>query len=198
MPDNPPNSPALRASDADRDRTIDVLRTAVADGRLLPAEFDERVDAALAARTHGALAELTADLGAAPAVSATALVVPRGGPPVEKLTIKEKWSSVQRDGHWTLPERLVVRTAWSGVVLDLTDTVRTGPELVIELKVRGGSVELVLAPGMVVDANGLSARFSGVDIARDGGGDTPQILSIHLVGRIKHGSVSARWQAPRG
>jgi hypothetical protein len=36
------SSPALRASDADRDRVIEVLRAAVGDGRLDPAEFDER------------------------------------------------------------------------------------------------------------------------------------------------------------
>ncbi|MGN9837202.1 DUF1707 SHOCT-like domain-containing protein [Nonomuraea sp. H19] len=43
-------SPALRASDEDRDRVTEVLRVAVADGRLDPVEFDERLDAALSAR----------------------------------------------------------------------------------------------------------------------------------------------------
>jgi hypothetical protein len=87
MPADPPSSPVLRASDADRDRVIELLRAAVADGRLDPAEFDERLDAALAARTIDALA---------------------GGR---------------------------CRTGW-----------------------RGGNVELVLAPGMVVDANELAPR----------------------------------------
>ena len=66
MSADPPSSPALRASDADRDRVIELLRAAVSDGRLAPAEFDERLDAALAARTIDALAPLTADLIAAP------------------------------------------------------------------------------------------------------------------------------------
>ena len=66
MSADPPSSPALRASDADRDRVIEVLRAAVADGRLDAAEFDQRLDAALAARTFDALAPLTADLIAAP------------------------------------------------------------------------------------------------------------------------------------
>jgi Domain of unknown function (DUF1707) len=39
----------------DRDRVLELLRAAVADGRLDRAEFDERVDAALAARTIDAL-----------------------------------------------------------------------------------------------------------------------------------------------
>jgi hypothetical protein len=65
MPTDPPSSPALRASDADRDRVIELLRAAVGDGRLDQAEFDGRLDAALAARTIDALAPLTADLIAA-------------------------------------------------------------------------------------------------------------------------------------
>jgi hypothetical protein len=197
MPENPPNSPVVRASDADRDRTIDHLRAAVADGRLFPAEFDERVEAALAARTLEALAELIADLGTAPAGNAVAPTTPRAESQIKKLTIKEKWSPVQRDGRWVLPHRLVVRTAWCGVGLDLTQAVPTGPELIIELRVRGGSVELILAPGMTVDANELSARFSGIDISRKTADDTPETLHIRLVGRIKHGAVAARWHDPR-
>jgi hypothetical protein len=121
----------------------------VADGRLVPAEFDERVDAALAACTIDALASLTADLIAAPGRGG-ALTLPVAGTPAEPaaelLTISEKHGSVRRDGRWTLPHRLALRTAWCDVVLDLTSAVRGGPELVIELRVRGGGVELILAP----------------------------------------------------
>ncbi|HEY3871379.1 MAG TPA: DUF1707 domain-containing protein [Actinocrinis sp.] len=185
----------MRASDADRDRVIDQLRAAVADGRLDPAEFNERADAALAARTIEALALLTSDLGTA-AHRDTALAQLPTDPPVEKLTIRERHGLVQRDGRWTLPHRLAIHTAWTKVRLDLTSAVRSGPELIIEMRIRGGSVELVLSPDMTVDANGLAARFAGVDIRRDADDDTPQSLHICLVGRIKHGRITARWQAP--
>ncbi|MFB9831342.1 DUF1707 SHOCT-like domain-containing protein [Actinoallomurus acaciae] len=191
MTADPPSSPALRASDADRDRVIELLRAAVADGRLDPVEFDERLDAALAARTIDALAPLTADLIAA---SGGGALKP---PLADVLTIKEKHGTVRRDGRWTLPHRLALRTAWCDVVLDLTSAVRSGPELVIELRVRGGNVELVLAPGMVVDANELSARHSRLAISRDAGEDTPETLHVRLTGRIRHGRIDARWQAPR-
>jgi hypothetical protein len=202
MPADPPSSPALRASDADRDRVIELLRTAVADGRLDPVEFDERVDATLAARTIDALIPLTADLVAAPASGgALSLPLPLAGTPAEPaaelITIKEKHGSVRRDGRWTLPHRLVLRTAWCNVMLDLTSAVRSGPELFIEMRVRGGNIELVLAPGMVVDANGLSVRHSRLAIGRDAGDDTPETLSVHLVGRMKHGRIATRWVAPR-
>jgi hypothetical protein len=200
MSADPPSPPALRASDADRDRVIDVLRAAVGDGRLDPAEFDERLDAVLAARTIDALVPLTADLVAAPG-SNLALTLPRAGTPAEPaaelVTIREKHGSVRREGRWTLPHRLALRTAWCNVLLDLTSAVRSGPELIIELQVRGGNVELVLAPGMVVDANGLSVRHSRLAISRDAGDGTPETLSVHLAGRMKHGSIRTRWVAPR-
>ncbi|WP_328429099.1 DUF1707 SHOCT-like domain-containing protein [Streptomyces sp. NBC_00443] len=56
----------LRASDTDRDRAVDELNAAAGGGRLSMEELDERVTAALSARTVGELAELTVDLPAAP------------------------------------------------------------------------------------------------------------------------------------
>src|SRR5215472_8107516 len=200
MPADPPSSPALRASDADRDRFIEVLRAAVADGRLNQAEFDERLDAALAARTIDALTPLTADLIAAPG-SGGALTPPLtrtpAQPPAELLTINGRHGSVRRDGRWTLPHRLALRTAWCDVMLDLTSAVRSGPELVIELRVRGGDVELVLAPGVVVDANELAVRYTTLAISRDAGDNVPETLCVRLVGRMRHGRISTRWLAPR-
>jgi len=51
----------IRASDADRDRVLDVLGAAAGDGRLTLLELDERTGAALSARTLSELAALTAD-----------------------------------------------------------------------------------------------------------------------------------------
>jgi hypothetical protein len=52
----------LRASDADRDRVIERLRQAAAEGRLLTEELEKRLEAALSARTYGQLDALLADL----------------------------------------------------------------------------------------------------------------------------------------
>ena len=78
-------------------------------------------------------------------------------------------------------------------MLDLTSAVRSGPELIIEMRVRGGDVELVLAPGMVVDANELAVRYTTLAISRDAGDNTPETLLIRLVGRIRHGRIDTRW-----
>jgi hypothetical protein len=52
----------MRACDADRERTADLLRTAFVEGRLNQDELDERLGRVYAARTYGDLATQTADL----------------------------------------------------------------------------------------------------------------------------------------
>src|SRR5262249_20396736 len=52
----------IRASDADRDHVTTRLREHFAAGRLTPDELDERISAALNAKTHGQLRALMADL----------------------------------------------------------------------------------------------------------------------------------------
>ncbi len=54
----------IRASDADREHAVGILRDGYACGRLTLAEFDERTTAAFASRTWGELRELTRDLPA--------------------------------------------------------------------------------------------------------------------------------------
>jgi uncharacterized protein DUF1707 len=52
----------LRASDTDRERVIERLRQAASEGRLLTDELEQRLEAALSARTYGQLDALVADL----------------------------------------------------------------------------------------------------------------------------------------
>ncbi len=54
----------LRASRADRERVIDLLKAAFAQGRLDRNEFDARIGQALASRTYAELAAITADIPA--------------------------------------------------------------------------------------------------------------------------------------
>lgn len=56
----------LRASHADREQVIGLLKAAFIHGRLTKEEFDGRVDRALAARTYAELTRLTDDLPVPP------------------------------------------------------------------------------------------------------------------------------------
>ncbi|MEV4611732.1 DUF1707 and DUF4190 domain-containing protein [Kitasatospora sp. NPDC049258] len=57
---------AMRASHADRERTVDVLKAAYAEGRLSAEEYSQRFDAVHQAQTYGQLSQLVADLPAGP------------------------------------------------------------------------------------------------------------------------------------
>lgn len=188
----------MRASDADRDRIIDVLRAAVADGRLTAGEFEERLGAVLSSRTLGELAGLTADLVAAgqdhPGVS-----LPGPGPSgaasvrgQDVMRIDQRGGSVQRTGRWTVPRRLELRSSWCDVKLDFTDAIIGHDTLHIEVKMRGGSLTLVTGPGIVVDAVALATRYADVDIGPGAEAGAPVVLRVHLAGRMRYGVIATR------
>ena len=74
----------VRASDADRERAIDVLNAAFAEGRLAKEEHGARVQRAYTSRTYGELHELSADLPAGPL---GALPSPRDGTTTASLFV---------------------------------------------------------------------------------------------------------------
>ena len=72
----------IRVSDTDRDSVTARLRDHFAEGRLTPGELDDRISAALNARTFGDLRRITAYLpGAVPWAPAEAQRPRRAGPP---------------------------------------------------------------------------------------------------------------------
>jgi len=61
-----PSIGTMRASDAERERAVDVLKAAFTEGRLTQDEYTERVSAVHASQTYNDLAELTYDLPIGP------------------------------------------------------------------------------------------------------------------------------------
>ncbi len=190
-PPEPGSSPDLRASDADRDRVIDVLRAAAADGRLTADEFNERMEAALSSRTFRELAPLTADLATTRASRA-----PESAQAKDVIRIDQRGGSVQRTGRWVVPRRLELRSSWSDVTIDFTDAVIAHDTLDIDMKMRGGSLILVVGPGIVVEADSLATRYTDVIIHPATEPSTPVRLRIHLAGRMRYGYIEARYGRP--
>ena len=180
-------APDLRASDADRDRVIDVLRAATADGRLTADEFNERMEAALSSRTFRELVPLTADLATTPANR-----VPGSAQAEDVIRIDQRGGSVQRAGRWMVPRRLELHPSWCDVSIDFTDAVIMHDTLHIDMKMRGGSLVLLVGPGIVVEAGSLATRYTDVIINPATEPDTPVRLRIHLVGRMRYGYIEAR------
>jgi hypothetical protein len=63
-PGYPAQQAAMRASSADRERAVDVLKAGFAEGRLTQDEYNDRMGRAYSARTYGELMALTSDLPA--------------------------------------------------------------------------------------------------------------------------------------
>ncbi|MEU6252028.1 DUF1707 domain-containing protein [Streptomyces sp. NPDC047043] len=176
----------LRASHADRDRVVDVLTVAAGDGRLTAEELDERVEAALSARTLGELAVLTADL---PTMA--------GGTAAEAkddVRIEQRGGSAWRGDGWVVPRRMEIESEWGDVTLDFTTAVLTHDTLVVDLDMRGGTLKLVTRPGVVVDTDSLVVEYAKVKSRAAGGPGVPVELRVEIRGRMSFGRVVVRPQ----
>ncbi|MDQ0947078.1 hypothetical protein QFZ24_001001 [Streptomyces phaeochromogenes] len=183
------SSPELRASHADRDRVVDVLRIAAGDGLLTADELDERLEAALSARTLSELATLTADL---PPVSATAGTTVAGVKEVVRIEQVHS-GAIERAGRWVVPRRLELAVTYCEVTLDFTDAVITHDTLRIDVGMTGKTLTLVTRPGIVVDTDGLQLVHSRVKYRRTPTNPgTPVTLRVELVGQKAFGRVVVR------
>jgi hypothetical protein len=83
------NWDSMRASNADRERAADVLKAALAEGRLDDAEHRRRLSAVMEAQTYGQLQRLVADLPSGPTLQPARPLgtypVPHGGGPLQPV-----------------------------------------------------------------------------------------------------------------
>jgi hypothetical protein len=143
----------VRASDAERNQTIEVLAAACAEGRLSLEEYSERSEAALAARTVGDLSGMTADL---PAHSRAAAVPV----PVEITAVLGNDS---RKGPWVVPAHLTVRSVLGDCHLEMQQAVIRQHVTTIDATVRFGSMTIFVPDGLDVRMTGravLGAKSS--------------------------------------
>ena len=189
-----PDSAGLRASHDDRDRTVEVLRVAAGDGRITAEELDERVGAALTARTYGELAALISDLPAAPGSLPLAPGSPgaaAGAAPKDLVRIRSDISSVRRDGPWLVPKRMEVRVNLGTVTLDFTEAVISWPSLEIDADIQTGTLILVIAPGILVSTDDLAIYTSTVKVDAPWGPEVPVRFRIDVAGRASISSITA-------
>ncbi len=92
--EQPPGFGQMRCSTADRERAIDVLKAAFAEGRLDMDEYADRVGKAHASRTYGELAALTADLPVGPLGTLPLLQAPGPAHPAPSVLTSPAMTSV--------------------------------------------------------------------------------------------------------
>ena len=159
-------SPALAggdmlASGAERDAVAQRLQVAFAEQRLTDDEFDHRIRIALTARTNGELERLTADLPAAVNGSAPASANSGGSKP-GKFAVAYK-GSIRRSGRWSVPKRLLFAVYKGGGHLDLRAAELTAPVTTIRAIAYKSRTEIVLPPGVRVEADGIGVSSGGPD-----------------------------------
>ncbi|MGI5139729.1 MULTISPECIES: DUF1707 SHOCT-like domain-containing protein [unclassified Streptomyces] len=173
-----PSVPDLRASDADRERVAEVLRDALAEGRLDMEEFEERLEATYKARTYGELAPITRDLPAAgvtaPPVSLVKEPVGDGdwagrvvGGDGSSTWAVAIMSGFQRKGRWTVPKRFSSFVLWGGGEIDLREAHFADREVEINCVAIMGGVSVIVPPGVEVVVRGIGI-MGGFDHREEG------------------------------
>lgn len=165
--DAAPGLPDLRASDADRERVAEVLRDALAEGRLDMTEFEERLEETYKARTYGELVPITRDLPVAgvtppPVVSLHKDPVEEGswagrivGGEGSSAWAVAVMSGFQRRGRWTAPRRFNCFAFWGGGDIDLREANFAAGEIEINCVAIMGGVQITVPPGVEVVVRGI-------------------------------------------
>lgn len=141
--------PVLRASDAERERTVELLRRHSVDGRLTLEEFAERIGVAYEAKTRDELDELTKDLPAEP----TAVPTRRRKP---TRWIVSFMGGTNRRGRFRLGRRTVVLTIMGGANIDLRRVELEEPDVEIVVLSLMGGTNVVVPEGVDVDLTGFA------------------------------------------
>jgi len=179
-----PQNRDLRMSHADRDRVVEWLNKAVGEGRLTLAEFEERIDGVLKAKTYGEVEPYLRDLP-----------LTRPAPARDLVELRTVASTLRRGGRWAVPRRLIVRSKAGSVKLDFADAVIEHPVVEIELDVNAGSTHLILPAGATADIDDVemiaaSAR-SRVPATYDAPGAPVRFV---VTGSQKAGSLKVRYK----
>ncbi|MFG2147408.1 DUF1707 domain-containing protein [Streptomyces sp. NPDC048696] len=161
-----PAAVALRASDADRDRVADILREALAEGRLDAEEHAERVDGVYRAKTMSELEPLVRDLPAAaggaprfaapaPAPSyASAHAEDEAAGPVAAENLVAVFSSSTRKGRWRIGRRTNAFALFGSVEIDLTEAYFEQRLSVINATSIFGNVEVRVPENLTLRGSG--------------------------------------------
>jgi len=186
-----PGLPATRASDRERDAAVQRVQQAFAEGRLDDAEFDERMRAALVARTHADLDALLADLPAA--ASGPAPASSQRGPGRLAVALK---GSVRRGGRWRVPERYTAVVYKGDGWLDLRAAELSGPVTTFLAVAYKSTVTILVPPSVRVEMTGFGVT-QGLAEDDDPGYRLPADAPvIHVRGIAYKGAVEITTRPP--
>ncbi|MGC5342237.1 DUF1707 SHOCT-like domain-containing protein [Streptomyces sp. DT171] len=192
----------MRASDAERERIAETLREAVAEGRLEMEEFEQRLDAAYKARTHGELVPLVRDLpapgaapvtlsgGSSPASTGTGTGwADRIGGPATSTGAVAFWGGFGRRGKWTVARKFTAFAMWGGGEIDLRDARFEDRETVVRCVTIMGGIHVTVPPQLNVEVSGFGLMGGFGDSASGEGDPAPDAPRVRITGFALMGGV---------
>lgn len=210
--DGPLPPSAMRASDADRDRVADVLRTAFEEGRLTVEEHAERIDVLYGIKTVGELEPLTRDLPVPgrrnPAKTASPSPRPRAdaeprwqtaepsGRPAESPTLVAVFGSASRKGPGRVGRKIRAVSVFGGVEIDLSQATFEHPVMYIDAVTVFGGVEVRVPEGVTVRGHGAGI-FGGFDVHQHEAAN-PDAPVVVVRGAAVFGGVDVRPKRVKG
>ncbi|MEV6112022.1 DUF1707 domain-containing protein [Streptomyces sp. NPDC052109] len=190
----------LRASDADRDRIAEILREALAEGRLTADEHAERIEGVLAAKTVGELEVFIRDLPAAHRRPAGHPPVPPRPTPGEvpheaDAHVVAVFSSAVRRGRWRAGRRIHAYSVFGSVEIDLSEALFEYQQVVIKAVSVFGDVQIRVPENVSLrgTGGGVLGNFE-VDTLDSVESDAPV---VYVDGWAVLGNVEARPQRGR-
>ncbi|MER6102229.1 DUF1707 domain-containing protein [Streptomyces sp. NPDC001832] len=189
----PAEPTGIRASDADRDRIADILREAMAEGRLTAEEHAERVDAVYRAKTIGELEPLVRDLPA-PGGASRSIAEPgtygHQSPTGPAQNLVAIFSSSTRKGRWRVGGRTNAFALFGSVEIDLTEALFGQRLTVINATAIFGSVEIKVPENISLRGSGTGV-FGNFEVATLESAD-PEAPVVVVNGYSVFGSVEAK------
>jgi hypothetical protein len=168
----------IRASNPERDATVNRLREAAVEGRLTLEELIDRIEAAANGVMCSDLERLTSDL---PAAAAVGIATQPAG--VHGL------GDVKRSGPWTVPAENSFRSWFGHIKLDLRQAQISAAETHIHARALFGNVDLLVPEGVEVE---VQARTQMGRTNLQAGSGIPGAPRIVLTGGTFFGDIKVR------
>ena len=180
-------------SDAERDAAAERLQVAFAEGRLADTEFDQRMRSALTARTRADLAGVTEDLPKTASLARPDLAPAGTARRPGRLAVTFK-SSIRQTGRWRVPEHYNTVIYKGSALLDLRAAELIAPVTTIVAIAYKSHVNILVPPGVRVEAGGF-----GASICTDDQADVPVPAGapvVHVRGFTYKGTVEVMSHPP--
>lgn len=188
-----PGEPSAPALNAERERVVQRLSEAFAADDLALDQLESRMALVWRASSMDDLAKLVADLPAPTAVAPAPVAsksIARSGRANNFVAVM---SGLFRRGVWRVPPRIRAVAVMGGIQLDLRDAELTSPVIEISAIAIMGGIEVIVPPGVRVEADGLALMGGFEDkVVEPGSTMSATAPLVRITGLALMGGVEAK------